>query len=194
MMQTRFEVKGLQHTLQVFENLRDQIGDAKKSSRILMKVARDAMKPVLSRAQQITGEAENMDTGMLHRSLHIASRRPTSKDMRSNYIYPTDSAIALVTTKPIPKHLKREVNKQFGHLWAKGKKNEFKKARKEFYKSKDIFYDARAVAQEFGTAHRAAQPFLRISLESQQREVTELAGMLLAMELEKYKNNNPQTK
>ncbi|NDB59403.1 hypothetical protein EB001_13275 [bacterium] len=190
-METRFEVKGLSQTLEVFENLRDQVGDAKKTSRILTKVAREAMKPVLAVAQMLT--AQHSDTGMLNRSLTIWSGKPTAKDMRSNYVKPTDSAIAKVTTRPIPKHLKREVNAKFGHLWSKGDKKAFSRERKKFYASQDIFYDARAIATEFGTANRSANPFLRVSLESQQTQVTELAGMLLAQEIAKFKAKNLST-
>lgn len=190
-METRFEVKGLSQTLEVFENLRDQVGDAKKTSRILTKVAREAMKPVLAVAQMLT--AQHSDTGMLNRSLTVWSGKPTAKDMRSNYVKPTDSAIAKVTTRPIPKHLKREVNAKFGHLWAKGDKKAFNRERKKFYATKDIFYDARAIATEFGTANRSANPFLRVALESQQRQVTELAGMLLAQEIAKFKAKNLST-
>ncbi len=188
-MTTRFEVKGISHTLQIFEDLRDQIGDAKKSSNILVKVARAAMKPVLMSAQLNAPQ----DTGLLERSLTIVAGKPTGKDMRSNYVKPTDSAIAKVTTRPIPKHLKRAVQSQFGHLWAAGKKAEFKKARKKFYEEKNIFYDARAIANEFGTAKRSAKPFLRNSLETQQQNVSDLVGLLLDQEIRNFISKNPPT-
>ena len=82
-MQTRFQVSGIEGTLEVFENLRDQIGDAKKSSNILIQSAREALKPVLSMAQSLVDQ----DTGMLERSLTIVARRPTRKDMQSNYVH-----------------------------------------------------------------------------------------------------------
>jgi hypothetical protein len=189
-MNTRFEVQGVSHTLEVFENLRDKIGDAKKSSRILTKVAFAAMKPVLAVAQMRAPK----DTGLLERSLTITAGRPTAKDMRSNYVKPTDSAIAKVTTKPIPRHLKQKVNQQFGHLWAAGKKDEFKRAKKKFYEEKNIFYDARAIANEFGTANRAAEPFLRIALESQQQQVSDLVGILLDQEIRNFYDKNSQLK
>jgi hypothetical protein len=182
-----FKIDGAKDTLAVFDDLRDQIGDYRKSSRILTKVARDAMKPVLMMAKSLT--SAHMDTGMLNRSLDIVSRRPTNKDMRSNYILPTDSVIAMVTTKPIPRKLKTEMHAAVGHLWDINK-NDFKKARKSFYESKDVFYDARAIASEFGTAHRPANPYLRISLESQQQSVAQLVQILLAKEIERYKAKN----
>jgi hypothetical protein len=189
-MGVRFKVDGAKETLEVFENLRDQIGDHRKSSRILTKVARDAMRPVLAMAKSLAGA--NQDTGMLYRSLDIVSRRPSRKDMRSNYILPTDSVIAMVTTKPIPKKIKTEMNAEVGHLWESDRKG-FKKARRKFYESQDVFYDARAIANEFGTAKMAAQPYLRISLESQQQLVAGLVTLLLAQEISKYKAKNMTT-
>ena len=185
-METRFEVKGVSHTLEIFENLRDQIGDAKKSSRILTKVAYNAMKPVLSTAQQKVAE----DTGMLHNSLTIVAGRPTRKDMASNYVKPTDSAIAKVTTKPIPKRLRREVSAKFGHFLKEGDKKAFSRARKKFYHSQNIFYDGRAIANEFGTANMSAQPFLRTSLESQAQAVTATLGQILKQKIEQYRSKN----
>lgn len=187
-METRFEVKGLAHTLEIFENLRDQIGDAKKSSRILTKVAYNAMKPVLQTAQEKVPEG---DTHMLHDSLTIVAGRPTRKDMASRYVLPTDSAIAKVTTKPIPKRLRREVSNKFGHFLKEGDKKAFSRERKKFYHSQNIFYDGRAIANEFGTAKMSAQPYLRVSLESQQKTVSELVGMLLDQEIRNFVSRNP---
>ena len=187
-METRFEVNGVSDTLQVFEQLRDQVGDAKKTSRILTKVAREAMKPVLAMANSLVP----VDTGMLKQSLTIWSGRPTRKDMASNYVKPTDSAIAKVMTRPIPKHLKREVVAKYSHLLATDKKA-FSRARKKFYHSQNIFYDGRAIANEFGTANRGAKPYLRVSLETQQQTVAELAGLLLAQEIERFKAKNLTT-
>lgn len=184
-METRFEVNGVSDTLQVFEQLRDQVGDAKKTSRILTTVARQAMMPVLAMAKSLAP----VDTGMLQHSLTIWSGRPTRKDMASNYVKPTDSAIAKVMTRPIPKHLKREISAKFGHLLGTDKKA-FNRERKKFLHSQNIFYDGRAIANEFGTAKREAKPYLRVSLESQQQTVAELAGMLLAQEIEKFKAKN----
>jgi hypothetical protein len=186
-MQTRFEVKGISHTLEVFENLRDQIGDAKKSSRILTKVAFNAMKPVLDMAKTQVAE----DTRMLHDSLTIVAGRPTKKDMSSRYVLPTDSAIAKVTTRPIPKRLRREVNAKFSHFLKEGDKKGFSRERRKFYHSQNIFYDARAIANEFGTAKMSGKPYLRISLETQQQTVSELVGMLLDQEIRNFVSKNP---
>ena len=184
-MQTNFQVKGLSETLGVFEDLKNQIGDAKKSSSLLVKTVRQAMMPVLNMAKALVPKG---DTHLLEQSLSIVSRRPTGKDMRSRYVQPTDSAIALVTTKPIPKHLKRELSAKFGES-GKSKK-EYRKFAKQFYAEQNIFYDSRAIANEFGTAKMAAQPYLRTSLESQQQAVASSLGALLAQNIEKFKAKN----
>lgn len=181
-MQTNFQVKGLSETLGVFEDLRNQIGDAKKSSALLVKTVKQAMLPVLAMAKGLVPK----DTGLLDQSLTIVSRRPTGKDMKSRYVLPTDSAIALVTTKPIPKKLKTEFHAAHGNL----KGAQYKKARKNFYQEAGSFYDARAIANEFGTAKMSAKPYLRVSLESQQQAVANSLGIILAQNIEKYKAKN----
>lgn len=185
-METKFQVSGVSETLEVFEDLRTQIGDSKKTSRILVKTVAEAMKPVLAMAKGLVPK----DTGLLDQSLSIVSRRPTNRDMKSKYVQPTDSAIALVTTRPIPKKLKTALNAAHGNL----KGAEYKKARKNFYREAGVFYDARAIANEFGTANRSAKPYLRISLESQQQAISNLLGNLLKINIEKFKAKNPTTK
>ena len=82
------------------------------------------------------------DTGGLKRSLQVEARRPTRRDKRSKYISSTDTVISLVTTAPGKKLAKMGINS-----------------------------DARAIAQEFGTARNPAQPYLRTALESQSQSV-----------------------
>ena len=97
------------------------------------------------------------DSGDLERSLIIEARRPTRRDRRSKYVTQSDTVIAAVTT-------------------ASGKK----------LAKMGIKSDARAIAQEFGTAHNPAQPYLRTALESNaQTTVNNLAG-ILARRIEKF--------
>lgn len=98
-----------------------------------------------------------VDTGDLVKSLIIEARRPTRRDRRSKYVTQTDTVIAAVTT-------------------ASGKK----------LAKMGIKSDARAIAQEFGTAHNPAQPYLRTALESNaQTTVNNLAG-ILARRIERF--------
>lgn len=102
-----------------------------------------------------------VDTGGLKRSLQVEARRPNRKDKRSKYIAVTDTVISLVTTAP---------GKKLAKLGIKS--------------------DARAIAQEFGTARNAAHPYLRAALESQSTSVVNNLAGILARKIDKYKKAN----
>ena len=99
-----------------------------------------------------------VDTGGLKRSLQVEARRPNRKDKRSKYIADTDTVISLVTTAP---------GKKLAKLGIKS--------------------DARAMAQEFGTARNPAHPYLRVALESQSTSVVNNLAEILARRIDKYK-------
>lgn len=101
------------------------------------------------------------DTGGLKRSLQVEARRPNRKDKRSKYIANTDTVISLVTTAP---------GKKLAKLGIKS--------------------DARAIAQEFGTARNPAHPYLRSALESQSTSVVNNLAGILARRIDKYKKAN----
>ena len=101
------------------------------------------------------------DTGGLKRSLQVEARRPNRKDKRSKYIANTDTVISLVTTAP---------GKKLAKLGIK--------------------IDARAIAQEFGTAKHPAHPYLRVALESQSTSVVNNLAGILARRIDKYKKAN----
>ena len=98
-----------------------------------------------------------VDTGGLKRSLQVEARRPNRKDKRSKYIVSTDTVISLVTTAP---------GKKLAKLGIKS--------------------DARAIAQEFGTARNPAQPYLRTALESQSTSVVNDLAKILARRINQY--------
>lgn len=102
-----------------------------------------------------------VDTGGLKRSLQVEARRPNRKDKRSKYIANTDTVISLVTTAP---------GKKLAKLGIKS--------------------DARAIAQEFGTARNPAHPYLRAALESQSTSVVNNLAGILARRIDKYKKAN----
>lgn len=101
------------------------------------------------------------DTGDLKRTLQIEARRPNRKDKRSKYIAVTDTVISLVTTAPGKKLAKLGIKR-----------------------------DARAIAQEFGTAKHPAHPYLRSALESQSTSVVNNLAQILARRIDKYKKAN----
>ncbi len=51
-------------------------------------------------------------------------------------------------------------------------------------------HDARAIANEFGTAKMSAQPFMRVSLESQAQAVSAKLGDLIKQKMDAYKAKN----
>jgi len=185
-MDAKFKVEGLKETLDVFNQLQNEIGDKDAKSKILIPAVRDAMKPVLELAKAMAPK----DTGLLEKSLYITARRPSRKDMKSRYVSPKDSVISLVSTRPIPRKLKTEFNASHGHL----KGSALRSAKKKFYKEQGFAYDARAVSQEFGTSKISAHPFMRSSLESQAQSVSSLLGQILKLKIESFKAKQNLTK
>jgi HK97 gp10 family phage protein len=99
-----------------------------------------------------------VDTGGLKRSLQVEARRPSRKDKASKYVSLTDTVIALVTTAPGKKLAKMGIKS-----------------------------DARAIAQEFGTAKTPAQPYLRTAMESQAKAVVETLKSILIRRIDTFR-------
>jgi hypothetical protein len=192
MMATKFEITGLKETLQVFQDLQDEIGDKKARSKILIPAVKQAMKPVLSMAKTLVPYDTSGDHEGVHLkdTLMIVGRRPTNADKKSKYINGNDAVIAIVTSRPIPRKLRKQMLEAHGHLYkGKGKDNSvFNKAKKEFYSSKNFIYDGRAMFNEFGTAKMSANPFMRTSLESQSSIVASNLGEILRQKIEQYRS------
>jgi HK97 gp10 family phage protein len=184
-MSVKFAVNGLKETLNAFKEFQEQFGDKDSKSKILIPAVRDAMKPVLAMAKALSPK----DTGALNNSLYVTARRPSRKDMKSRYVTPKDSVISLVSSRPIPKKVKQQFQAQYGDL--KGK--EYKKARRKFYTEAGVMFDARAIANEFGTANMSAKPFMRVSLESQAQMVATRLGMIIKQKMDAYKAKNLTT-
>lgn len=176
---TKFEITGLANTLSVFKQLEAEIGDKQARSKVLIPAVKEAMKPVLAMAKSLAPK----NTGALQDTLGIVARRPTNRDRKSKYITGKDSVIAIVTTKNIPKKLKKQFAAENKGLSGK----ELRSAKQKFYQSHNIPYDARAVANEFGTANMSANPFMRVSLESQASNVAEKLGQILKQKIEQYR-------
>jgi len=81
-MQASFKIVGLKDVLAAFDDLAEQIGDKKATSKILVPAVREAMKPVLTEAVA----RAPVNTGGLRLSLQIEARRPLRRDRRSKYI------------------------------------------------------------------------------------------------------------
>jgi HK97 gp10 family phage protein len=152
-MGVSFKLEGIGNVHAAFEELANEIGDKKATSKILVPAVREAMKPVLAKARANAP----VDTGGLKRSLQVEARRPNRKDKRSKYIVSTDTVISLVTTAPGKKLAKM-----------------------------GIASDARAIAQEFGTARNPAQPYLRVALESESQNTVNILAKILARRIDQY--------
>jgi HK97 gp10 family phage protein len=177
-MTTKFEIVGLKETLQIFQDLENEIGDKKGKSKILIPAVKLAMKPVLSMAKSLVPFDNSADHQGVHLrdTLSIVGRKPTKKDTKSKYIKNTDTVIAIVTSKKLPAKLK------------KAGKSMSKEQRKIFYKSMNQLADGRAAFNEFGTAKMTGKPFMRPAMESQASNVATQLGEILKQKIEQYRS------
>jgi HK97 gp10 family phage protein len=180
MSKTTFQVTGIKETLDAFELLANEIGDKKATSKVLLPAMREAMLRVQSVARMLAPA----DTGKLKESIGILARRPTRRDKKSQYIKNGDIAIAIVSTKVIPK----QYHKEFSALNKGLKGKERASAKRNFLSEQGFAYDQRAISQEFGTADVPAQPFMRTALESQSTSVATTLGAILKQKIEQYRS------
>jgi HK97 gp10 family phage protein len=174
-----FEIKGLDKVMLNLDDVAEQIGDKKATSKILVPALRQAMKPAL---ETIKIEAPK-DTGALSTHLWIEARRPNKRDKRSLYVCTGDKAIALVTTKAFPKKKKKQWMQENANLTGKARSTAFKK----YALSTGFPYDARAIAQEFGSARNPAQPFMRTGMVAASSTVLANLGNILQYKINNYK-------
>jgi HK97 gp10 family phage protein len=175
------KLEGIGEVYKAFENLALEIGDKKATSKVLVPAVRQAMKPVLSRAQSNAPA----DTNALKLSLIVEARRPTKRDRRSKYITDTDTVIASVTTASGKKLAAmsegRGLIQTRKRLIKMGATAEQAKAFMGF-KS-----DARAMSQEFGSSRNPAHPYLRPALESMAQETINNLGHILGKKIDEFK-------
>jgi HK97 gp10 family phage protein len=174
-----FQLQGFDTLLQNFDEIAQEIGDKKANSKILVPAMREAMKPTLAQARQLAPK----DTGALAAHLQVEARRPTKRDRRSKYILPNDNVVALVTTKAFPKKLKKKFYEENKNLSTTERAAKFK----QFALSTGFPYDARAIAQEFGSARNPAHPYMRTALESASPAVLDKLGTAIAYRIDNYK-------
>lgn len=175
-----FDVTGVKETTELFQQMAEEIGDKKASSKFLVPAMKKALAPVLEAAKQLVRQ----DTGKLHDSLVVYAKRPSAKDKRSKYINQNDVVIAKVETKAISARENREYKYTKASLAKKG----INVSKKKFFEGRGRFYDGRAVANEFGTAKMAAKPFLRPAMEGQAQTVIELLSITLDQKIRQYRS------
>lgn len=174
-----FKIVGLDQVLLNLDEIAEQIGDKKANSKVLVPALREAMKPALQTIRALAPK----DTGALAQNLWIEARRPNKRDKRSLYVRQGDTTIALVTTKAFPKKLKKKFYADNADMTSEQRAKAFKK----FALSTGFPYDARAVAQEFGSARNPAHPYMRVGLEQSSPVILENLGRILSYRIENYK-------
>jgi HK97 gp10 family phage protein len=134
-----------------------------------------------------------VDTGGLRLSLQIEARRPNRKDQRSKYISNTDAVIAVVTTASGKKLKKMSQGKGLEQSRRRLASME-QDAHVGAYRAHNFMgvdSDARAIAQEFGTArmkNKDGNPFMRPALENNATQVANTLGKILGDQITKYKS------
>lgn len=170
------KLEGIGNVMKAFEELAEEIGDKKARSKVLIPAARAAIKPVLQLAQQ----KAPVETGALKMLLQVEARRPTNRDRRSKYITKSDTVIAVVTTASGKKM--KAMSEGKGLARTRKRLIKMGATAEEAASFMGFKSDARAIAQEFGTANNPSQPYLRPALESQSQSTVDR----LADELKKY--------
>lgn len=182
-MSITFKIEGLGDVTKAFDQLAEEIGDKKANSKVLVPAARQAMMPVLAAAQQNAP----IDSGALRLSLQVEARRPTSRDRRSKYINRNDAVVALVTTASGRKLAQMSSGK--GLLRSKRKLAKLGATADQVDSFAGFKSDARAIAQEFGTAKMPANPYLRPAIEANSQNVITRLAEALAQQINKYRKN-----
>jgi HK97 gp10 family phage protein len=161
-----FKAEGFKEFAELLKEMQNDFGE-KDSKKILGKAVRNSMNTVLSSAKMLVP----VDTGALRASLRLEVRKPTRKDKRSKYVKDSDVIIGTVTTAP-------------ASVLAKKKFMNAKTGKKQV----GIESDARAIANEFGTAKMSAHPFMRPALETNAQSVVGTLKDNLKESLSKYRS------
>lgn len=180
-MSVTVKMEGFKELELTLEELANEYGDKRVTSKILVPAVREAMQPVL---QQARANAP-VDTGGLVLSLQVEARRPTKRDKRSKYVTEKDTVIAAVTTASGKKL--QQMSEGKGLLSARRRlaKLGYKEEAKKF---KGFTSDPRAIAQEFGTAQHPAKPYLRPALETNLETSLSRLRDALAKHIDKFKS------
>lgn len=174
------KLEGIGAVASAFDQLAQEIGDKKATSKVLVPAVREALKPVLADAQRRAPE----DTGGLRLSLLVEARRPSKRDRRSKYITQTDTVIAAVTTASGKKLAAMSQGK--GLLRARKRLIKMGASQEQAASFMGIKSDARAMSQEFGSAHNPPHPYLRTALESNAQETVNRLGQILAKRIQQF--------
>jgi hypothetical protein len=179
-MTVTIKLEGLGEVDKALRQLEADFGQKESAKRVLVPAVRESLQPVL---RQAIANAPK-DTGGLALSLQVEARRPTARDRRSKYITQTDTVIGAVTTASAKKLARMSEGK--GLLTAR------RKLKKLGFENANAFVgiesDARAVAQEFGSARNPATPYLRPALEANAQSTVTNLGQILARRINEFRS------
>lgn len=174
----RVSVSGEEQLKELLQALQNDFGE-KSTKTVMQQAARKAMQPALAKARTLAPK----DTGELAMSLVIEARKPNRRDKKSKYVSPTDVMTAFITTAPKSKLIKNRKRLLKAKARRKGTKFDA-----DAYDASIQKFDARAIAQEFGTAKQpGGQPYLRPALESMSGEVIRVLGEELRTAILRYR-------
>lgn len=179
-MGVTIKLEGIGEVDKALRQLEADFGQKESAKRVLVPAVRESLRPVLNQA--IANAPK--DTGGLALSLQIEARRPTNRDRRSKYITQTDTVIGAVTTASAKKLAKMSEGKGLLSARRKLKKLGFENA--EAFTG--VASDARAVAQEFGSARNPATPYLRPALEANAQSTVNNLAQILARRINEYRS------
>jgi hypothetical protein len=179
-MAVTIKLEGLGEVDKALRQLEADFGQKESSKRVLIPAVRESLQPVL---MQAIANAPK-DTGGLALSLQVEARRPTARDRRSKYITQTDTVIGAVTTASAKKLARMSEGKGLLSARRKLKKLGFKNANAFV----GIESDARAVAQEFGSARNPATPYLRPALEANAQSTVNRLALILARRINEFRS------
>lgn len=177
-------ITGGEELAQMLVAMQTDFGE-KTTKQVLVSAVRDSFAPALSKAKQLAVNGREYATGELSASLSIEARRPNRRDKQSVYVSPTDAVIAKITTAPKNKLIKIRRGIMKRQAKKEGKVFDEKKFKNTIHK-----FDARAVAQEFGTARHQARPFLRPAVESTAQEVIDRLADKIRVAISQYRAKN----
>lgn len=179
-MGVTIKLEGIGEVDKALRQLEADFGQKESAKRVLVPAVRESLRPVLNQA--IANAPK--ETGGLALSLQIEARRPTNRDRRSKYITQTDTVIGAVTTASAKKLAKMSEGKGLLSARRKLKKLGFENA--EAFTG--VASDARAVAQEFGSARNPATPYLRPALEANAQSTVNNLAQILARRINEYRS------
>lgn len=179
-MGVTIKLEGIGEVDKALRQLEADFGQKESAKRVLVPAVRESLQPVL---MQAIANAPK-ETGGLALSLQVEARRPTARDRRSKYITQTDTVIGAVTTASAKKLARMSEGKGLLSARRKLKKLGFKNANAFV----GIESDARAVAQEFGSARNPATPYLRPALEANAQSTVNRLALILARRINEFRS------